>query len=149
MSAASLRLEETYPSDVWDLTSIPGNIIVRDWIEKGVRILIVRRNSHLCVYLGLPEDHPLAGEDYNDVPIDCHGGLTFAGSGGNGIWPSGRYWYGYDYAHAGDYCNYGHGLPSGETGDKKWTIGEVQQEAKQSLYSLEKLMRLAEHMKCS
>ena len=29
-------------------------------------------------YVGLPSWHPYYKKDYNSIPIDCHGGLTFA-----------------------------------------------------------------------
>ena len=30
-----------------------------------------------CGYVILPENHPFISEDYNDLNIDCHGGLTY------------------------------------------------------------------------
>lgn len=29
-------------------------------------------------YVLIPEGHPLHGKDYDDIPVDIHGGLTFA-----------------------------------------------------------------------
>lgn len=51
------------------------------WIDEatGLDCLIVRGPSGaLCGYVGVPELHPAYGKDYDTVPVDCHGGLTFA-----------------------------------------------------------------------
>lgn len=31
-------------------------------------------------YVAVPEEHPYFGKDYDDLEIEIHGGLTFAGS---------------------------------------------------------------------
>lgn len=52
------------------------------WRDKatGLPCLIVRNHSGAwCGYVGLDETHPLHGKGYNDVSVDVHGGLTFAG----------------------------------------------------------------------
>lgn len=57
-----------------------------------------------CGYVKVTEKHPWFGMDYNDVPADVHGGLTFGepdvhcGKGG----PDNGFWFGFDCAHAGD-----------------------------------------------
>ena len=49
------------------------------WIHKNLDCLIVRGPSGaLCGYVGVPDTHPDFEKDYNDVYVDCHGGLTFA-----------------------------------------------------------------------
>lgn len=86
-----------------------------EWVEepdfanftyKGIRC-IVRRSAikepyaeeehisggYLCGYIELPEGSPYADKNYDDIPIDCHVGLTFKEY--NVI--------GYDCAHSGDY----------------------------------------------
>jgi hypothetical protein len=32
-----------------------------------------------CSYVVLPENHTMKNRNYNDVKVDCHGGLTYAG----------------------------------------------------------------------
>lgn len=54
----------------------------KQWGDEstGLPCLIVRNYSGaLCGYVGLPPSHPLYGKEYDDVAVDCHGGLTFAG----------------------------------------------------------------------
>ena len=51
------------------------------WIDEntGLDCLIVRGPSGaLCGYVGVPEDHKYYEVDYQEVPVDIHGGLTFS-----------------------------------------------------------------------
>ena len=132
-------------------------VIVRDFFEDGVRVVvIVLRGSHFCTYFGIPKDHPLANEDYVNIPVHVHGGFTFSSTGGEWF-PEGYYWYGYDYAHAGDVTHYP--LSMKETspelwelyqrrllGEHDWTVKEVVSEARSYLYSFTNLMKLAERI---
>lgn len=87
-----------------------GTIYHDEMLEEGtVRFLIMRGGASLNAYLGIPEGHALAGKDYETFDLDVHGGPTFAGTGDekDGLWrPRDWYWYGWDYAHAGDLCFY-------------------------------------------
>jgi hypothetical protein len=133
----------------WEqVTSAESGHVFYDAIEEGVRILVMRGPFHLCAYLGVPKDHPLAGFGYDDLPMQVHGGLTF-GSEGKKNWPEGWYWYGWDYGHSGDYCTYYDDKlrTSAFRDGKKWTVNEVIAEAKDACYDFRKLMLLAE--KCA
>src|SRR4026208_2575071 len=89
---------------------------------KGYRCIVRRTDlGHLCGYVGLPPDHKYFEKNYDDVPVDCHGGLTFsdfwtARDYGNNIDPSdddGNWYIGFDAAHAWDLVPYSHlQLPS-------------------------------------
>ena len=48
--------------------------------------------GHRCGYVTVPKTHPAYGEDYDDLDIECHGGLTYANKGK----------FGFDCAHLGD-----------------------------------------------
>ena len=65
---------------------------------------IVRGPHSVNAYFGIPKTHPLAGKDYDDIPVECHGGWTYSGSGilTNPEWPEGYWWYGYDHSHCDD-----------------------------------------------
>ncbi len=128
--------------------------IAADYEENGVRVLIMRGASSLCAYIGIPEDHPLAGFKYDTLPIRCHGGLTFGQKGqGRRVtddgtergWPEGYYWYGWDYGHSGDYATYYDEMPS-LAGGHKWTVAEVKAETWSVTYYFEILMKLAEEL---
>ncbi len=85
-----------------DIVAAEGGKIFKDIFDEGVRFIIMKGGSSLCGYVGIPIDHPLAGFDYDDLPIEAHGGLTFSAKG-HKHWPEGYWWYGWDYAHSGDY----------------------------------------------
>lgn len=90
------------------------------WIdaETGLDCLIVRnRHGSLCGYVGVPEGHPNFAEDYDDVDVNVHGGLTFSelclGVAADAeateichVPAAGRpdhvWWFGFDCAHAFD-----------------------------------------------
>ena len=62
-------------------------------------------NTSPVGYVGLPKEHPDYGKHYDDIDVEVHGGLTFAGYGtkipGG---PDDRLWYvGFDCMHAYDY----------------------------------------------
>ncbi len=122
-----------WPEDDWDNAAdenkLPNGTIVRDWREDGIRHLIMRGPASFNAYLGIPKDHPLAGFGYDDLPIDCHGGLTFSGGGNGKVFPQGYWWYGFDFAHLGDRCfYYEDGALTNKLGVKKWTIAKIVEE---------------------
>lgn len=53
------------------------------WIDPSTDLdcLAVRhpRYGHWCGYVGVPEGHPAYEQKYDAVPVEAHGGLTFAG----------------------------------------------------------------------
>lgn len=55
--------------------------------------------GHLCGYVNIPQDHTMYGKKYDDINIDCHGGLTFSEFKKE----DNTYWIGFDCAHLGDY----------------------------------------------
>lgn len=133
--------------DFYDLSTVKEGTVVADWYKDGLRFLVMAHHG-FCAYLGVPIDHPLAGFGYDDIPLDCHGGLTFAEAGDDKYRPKFFYWYGWDYAHYGDYTDFR--LPAElshlerSSTDKKWTLGEIKAEAEEVAYDFRRLMRLAE-----
>lgn len=96
--------------------------------------LIMRGGASLCAYIGFPLWHPLANMSYDDIPLEVHGGLTFADKG-HGQWPEGKYWIGWDYAHAGDKCFYDldwHHAAIPGFNEKEWLVEEVAAELKEA-----------------
>ena len=122
--------------------------IYHDEVREGVRFIVMRGPGALCAYAGVPERHPLAGHNYDNLPVSCHGGLTFAGKGDE-LRPEGWYWYGWDYAHSEDYCFYydsplGHNLVFVKSTSKKWLVEDVVRDSWEALYDFRKLMGLTE-----
>jgi hypothetical protein len=82
--------------------------------EHGFPCLILRsRLGALCGYVGLPPGHPMHGKEYGDVPVDVHGGLTYAEHCNGEIChvpaegePDDAYWLGFDCAHSQDIAPY-------------------------------------------
>lgn len=127
--------ESTVASEVKELGTI-----VADWLDDGIRVLVMRGPSSFTAYIGFLENHLLSGRDYDSIPIDCHGGLTFSSKGGD-YWPKGFYWYGWDYAHYGDKVIY---ESSFNRDGKDWTIGEVIKDSLSTIQDFIKLAKLTE-----
>lgn len=78
--------------------------------------------SHPCAYVVLHKGHIFNGVPYEEIPINCHGGLTYGYNQLIGVkLEDGEYVIGWDYAHFGDYqaCMF---EPDNE---KKWTTSEI------------------------
>jgi hypothetical protein len=118
--------------------------ILEDWYDDGVRCLIVRGPSALCAYLGVPLTHPLAGKDHNDIPIECHGGLTYSGEGDGKYRPKDFFWYGWDYGHCYDYSFYFDKISLDQHDAKKWLVDNVKEDMQDAIYTFRKLMKLTE-----
>jgi hypothetical protein len=54
-------------------------------------------NGYRCGYIRIPPSHPWHNKDYNDIPADVHGGLTYTN-----VDAEGNYWIGFDCAHLYD-----------------------------------------------
>lgn len=122
--------------------------IVFDKFEDGLRFIILRGPASFCAYVGVPKDHPLAGFDYDDLMgVSAHGGLTYAGNGITGS-PDGYYWYGWDYAHAGDVSVYDYKYSKDSISEEHdWTVAEIVKDSWDTLYDFKKLLKLAEKIK--
>jgi hypothetical protein len=123
---------QAVPENYWDLTKLEKGTIVYDVVKEGYRLLIMRGPAGWCCYIGVPLDSPLARMGYSDDALagfECHGGLTYANDGDD-VWrPTGWWYFGWDYGHAGDwspiYDEAGIGGLSSHTGEKKWKFSEV------------------------
>ena len=149
----SEQAAETKKELTWEeIAEKPVGEILHDEMRDGVRFIVMRGPASLCGYAGVPENHPAAGHSYDDVCVQAHGGLTFSAPGGPGrgiAWPEGFWWYGWDYAHAEDYCFYYDKPPLADLHkdripqDKKWLVKDVVNDSWGTLYEKEKFMRLA------
>lgn len=55
--------------------------------------------GHFCGYVFLHGNHSFSGENFQDLDIDCHGGITFS----EFAQEEGAHLIGFDCAHSGDY----------------------------------------------
>lgn len=73
--------------------------------EKGtyrgfIYEIVFQDLGHRCGYVGIPAGHKLYEVYYEDIPMDCHGGLTFS-SFSNKLGPD-VWWIGFDCNHLCD-----------------------------------------------
>lgn len=103
--------------------------IISQFDHAGLPCLILEGPfGNPCAYVGIPPEHPIAGQHYDNVDIECHGGLTFGALGDEETRPADRYWYGWDYSHSGDAISFS-GMPYPMPG-KYWTLEEVEIEVR-------------------
>ena len=80
-------------------------LIEEDFEYRGFRCAVIGQQlGHRCGYVGLPEGHKYYGEDYDEIPLDCHGGLTFSRESDTYPVKSEKplWWIGFDCAHYND-----------------------------------------------
>lgn len=58
--------------------------------------------GYRCGYVGLPKENKYYGKKYNDIPIACHCGLTYARKYLFGQEDKETWWIGFDCGHACD-----------------------------------------------
>jgi len=60
--------------------------------------------GYRCGYVRVPVGHPWHGKHYDDIPVDIHGGLTFAEPDKpcDKDRPDNAWWFGFDCAHLDD-----------------------------------------------
>lgn len=94
---------------------------------------ILNLGTHPTAYVKLQKEDMFYNKSYNEIDIDCHGGLTYSSnklisieSDENNEW-----FIGWDYGHCGDYSGYDimfKGTYLENTSDKKWTTEEIKKE---------------------
>ena len=94
---------------------------------KGYEFYILNLGSHPTAYVGVDKDHSLYGKRYEDLDILVHGGLSYSNYLSNVTKNKDKWYLGWDYAHYGDYCDFG---LSGCLDEKKWTTQEIYEEVK-------------------
>jgi hypothetical protein len=66
-------------------------------------VVQVGEARHRCGYVRVPPNHPAYKQNYDDVAVDVHGGLTFSDLEPCTEHPDGQgWWLGFDCVHAGD-----------------------------------------------
>ena len=51
----------------------------KDWHHAGFHVFAHRNETlgNWCAYVGVEKDHPYFGKNYDDIPVDVHGWLTY------------------------------------------------------------------------
>lgn len=104
---------------------------------NGFDYKIINYGPHPCAYVSLPSNHKYYNEDYDNIDINCHGGLTFGRITTFKPDKDIKFWIGWDYAHLGDYSGLDIRYPSDfRVGGKKWTTEEILEEVKNVICQL-------------
>ena len=101
----------------------------------GLLYYVLSLGTHPTAYVKIPKDNWLCTvKDYDDIPVKCHGGLTFRD---DHLYITGNQknegeFIGWDYAHCDDYAPYYEDLPNLDLAEKskKWTTHEILKEVK-------------------
>lgn len=115
-------------------------------LDKGnyekFNYVIVSYGTHPCCYISIPQKHKFFEKNYDDIDIDCHGGLTFSDyrDFGCGL----KYYIGWDYAHFNDYIGYYEldclrDSPFNHDDDKRWTTEELLEDVKKVIEQLKEI----------
>ena len=125
---------------------IRNRIVLHKGTYKEFDFFILSIGTHPTAYVKIPEEHKYYKKGYDDIPIECHGGLTFSSHRlsyddfrFNPIVLQDSWWIGWDYAHAGDYTGYDEMFNRGLYKNKKWTTKEIYKEVKKVISQLRKM----------
>lgn len=107
---------------------------IADGTYKGLDYYVLSLGTHPTAYIDV-SDTKLAGKDYNDIDIECHGGLTY---GRNRLLTVDKkgWFIGWDYGHCGDYrgdCRF-------TMGNKRWTTEEIVEECKSVIEQINEML---------
>lgn len=113
------------------MKEIKSGFVYKDWSHAGLRCKVISGPfQNFNGYVAVPKNHVAYGKDYDHLPIDVHGGLTFGQQGqkeSDGKWEdSDFWWFGFDTAHLGDKVTYSDGIEEHE--GHWWTLEEVVKE---------------------
>lgn len=116
-------------------------VVEKDVMHNGIRCVVLFVRTHRCGYVCVPKNNPAYKMDYEDIPLEVHGGLTFASDTLSEIKPTpGDYWIGFDCAHAGDAMTGDIGMISLHLREGHlWTAEETLQETKHLAEQLKSL----------
>ena len=108
---------------------------------KGYKYLIFSFGTHPCAYVQIPKIHPYWNfKDYDELPIEVHGGLTFAGEQ---PYMDNNFCIGWDYYHFDDYNPL-----SPELGGKRWHTVDILKDVFDVIHQLCKHSMDAPPIKC-
>lgn len=83
--------------------------ILATGIYKGYLYWAISMGTHPCCYIEIPKCNKFYNCDYVDIPLECHGGLTYSRNTLTNVETnrkSKRWFIGWDYGHYGDYLGY-------------------------------------------
>ena len=77
-------------------------------VYQGYNYYVLSHGTHPCGYVEIPKGSKYYNTDYMNIPIECHGGLTYSSNYLITVTDedSDRFFIGWDYAHFMDYVGY-------------------------------------------
>jgi len=70
-------------------------------------IIMNVHHDHPCCYIIIPNGNKFYEVNYDNIPLDCHGGLTYGSHCNPKSGKEDSNWYiGWDYAHLGDHTTF-------------------------------------------
>lgn len=67
---------------------------------KGLAcVVLFMPMGYRCGYVGLPEENKYYRKNYEDIPVECHGGLTYSSDTLFGQTDNNTWWIGFDCGH--------------------------------------------------
>lgn len=83
-------------------------LILTGGTYQGYNYYVFSFGTHPCGYVEIPKTSKYYNVHYDNIPVSCHGGLTYSGNYLDSIATEddGRYFIGWDYAHYNDYVGY-------------------------------------------
>ena len=76
--------------------------VLKEWDHAGLKCAVSQAHEygHLCGYVRVPPGHPLYGKDYDGIPVEVHGGVTFAEQEPCAHEDGQGWWFGFDCGHS-------------------------------------------------
>lgn len=65
-------------------------------------VILFMPMGYRCGYVGLPKENKYYGKSYDDIPVDCHCGLTYASRKLHTKNDTDKWWIGFDCGHCCD-----------------------------------------------
>lgn len=105
-------------------------LVLANGTYKGYNYYVLNLGTHPCGYVEIPKSSKYFNIDYDNIPIECHGGLTYSSNYLRSIANEDeeRFFIGWDYAHYMDYVGYynlNEFQPSFSEHLKKFTTKEI------------------------
>lgn len=126
---------------IYQSTRLNPPIVLASGNFDGYNYYVINLGTHPCGYVEIPSTSKYFNVDYDNIPVECHGGLTY----GRGFLHTvadiedDRYFIGWDYAHYGDYVGYHDSVFMSNYCDARYTTDDIVRECQRVIRQLKEL----------